>query len=116
MQFPVLPLAARTAAVTGTEINLDSSRFLHVITNVTAYTSGSLTPTIQGKDAFGNWYDLLVGTALAATGINVLKIGPGFTGSANAVATDIVPDAIRINFAVGSAASITYSCAINTKA
>ena len=116
VNFPtveVLASAARTALVTGADQTNEYARGLHVIIDVTLDPAlASITPTIQGKDEIsGKYYDLLVGAAIAAVGVTVLKIYPGITVAANVSASDILPKTWRVNMAVADADSMTYGIA-----
>jgi hypothetical protein len=107
----VLASAARSAATVSAsdQINNTWSR-VHVIINVSAYTSGNYTPKVQGKDPVsGNYYDLCVGTAISATGLTVLKVGPGFGAVANSVCADMLPRTWRVTLAGASTPSMTFS-------
>ena len=105
--------AARTTTQTGSDHKNLVYRGLHLVVDLTAFSSGSLTPKVQGKDGNGIYYDLLVGPAIAATGTTVLKVYPGLTPSANAIANDFLPSVFRIILTVGDATSITYSVSYN---
>lgn len=87
-------------------------------TNVSALTSnaGSLTlaasvvPTIQAQNpTSGNWYDVLVGAAITATGLTVLKVYPGITPVANAAASDVLPATWRLSVVHSDTTPVTYS-------
>jgi len=84
---------------------------VHVIIDVTAITATpSVVATLQGKDPVsGNYYNLLVGVAIVATGTTVLKIYPGITALANASANDVLPRTWRVNLVHADTDSITYS-------
>lgn len=105
----VAPLLARTTAQSFGDLVPTGATQLEVYVNVTVYTAGSLTVTIQGVTPDGVAYTLLASTALAATGLVRLRVSPYLTAAANAVAADILPDKVRIDVAVGGAQSITYS-------
>jgi hypothetical protein len=106
----LLPLAARTATPTIADQSDPNAEGLHVIINVTAVTATpSVVPTLQGKGPLGTYYDLLVGTAITATGTTVLKLGPGIAPVANGAAADYLPDIWRVVMTHGDADSITYS-------
>lgn len=106
-QETLLASAARTLATTSADFTNFNARGAHVIIDVSAYTSGNLVVTIQGKDPVsGNYYDLLVGATIAATGTTVLKIYPGIGQIANGAASDILPRIWRVSC---SAVSATYS-------
>lgn len=107
----ILPSAARTAATvnSGDQTNV---QWLggHIIVNISAYTSGTMTPSIQGKDPVsGNYYTILTGTALNSTGTTVLKVYPGITAAANASVSDILPKVWRVQILGASSPSATYS-------
>lgn len=102
--------AARTATVTGDDqVNL-GHKGIHLVVDVTAGTAGfSITPKLQGKDANGIYYDILVGAAITATGTNVLKLFPGATPVANATADDHLPPVWRVIVTAADSKSVTYS-------
>lgn len=106
----LLASAARTAATQSADQTNYNGRGLHVVIDVTAWTAGSITVTIQGKDSVsGKYYTILASAALAAVGTTILRVYPGLTASANAAANDILPRTWRVSVAVGTADSITYS-------
>ena len=105
-----LASAARTATTnSGDLINYDG-RGLFVVVDVTNAGTGSITLTIQGKDAVsGQYYTLLVGAAITTVSTNVYRVYPGLTASANSVASDILPRTYRLLVTHNNANSITYS-------
>lgn len=109
----LLASAARTVETTSSIVTIINSgyRGCHIIIDVTADPdSASITPTIQGYDTVsGKFYTLLAGLAIIAVGTTVLKIYPGLTASANAIANDILPSKFRISMAVADTDSMTYS-------
>ncbi len=112
--------AARTATVTGGDQTNFHHRGLHLIINVTALAATpSVTPKIQGKDANGIYYDILVGTAITDVTVGtppsttVLKVYPGITAVANGAASDVLPHVWRVVLTHGDSDSITYSVAVN---
>lgn len=107
----ILPSGARSTTQTQTDQVNTSYRGLHLIIDVTNAGTGSITPKIQGKDANGVYYDLLVGAAISSTGTNVLKIYPGITPVTNGTANDILPYGYRIVITANNANSMTYSAA-----
>ena len=113
-QNVVAPLASRTAAYTSATINRTTEHAVHFVINTTAVTGGqSITPTVYGIDALGNSYPILVGTAITATGITVLKIVPGAVSIPNGAASDVLPDQYYIGVAVSSSSSFIYSITAN---
>ncbi|KKN68670.1 hypothetical protein LCGC14_0448610 [marine sediment metagenome] len=107
----LLASAARTAETESDEQTNTRGKGLHVIIDVTVDpATASITPKIQGKDpASGKWYDILVGIAITATGMTVLKVYPGIVAVANAAASDILPAHWRFQMAVADTDSMTYS-------
>lgn len=109
-------IAISSAARTSAQVNssdLTGSNFsgVHVVMNVSAYTSGNCTPKVQAPITPGNatYYDLLVGTAMSATGTQVIKVYPGIVASANASASDFLPVSWRVQVNCASTPSMTYS-------
>ena len=114
----VLASAARTAAVTGSDItNHNGAGVAHIVLDVTADpAAASITVTIQGKDSLsGKYYDILVGAAVAAVGTTVYRIDPRITAVANSIAQDSLPRVWRVNVAVADADSMTYSIGASVK-
>lgn len=73
----LLTSAARTVTTNSADIINTSYRGAHVIINVTVFTTGTWTPIIQGKDPqTGNYYTILTGPPIAATGTWILKVYP----------------------------------------
>ncbi len=109
-QSTLLASAARTANTNSTDQNNTNGKGVHVHINITAWTAGSITVTIQGKDPVsGTYYTILASAALAATGLTVLRVHPGLTAVANLAANDFLPRVWRVAVTVGTADSITYS-------
>lgn len=107
----ILPSAARTdAEVVSVDQTNSGWRGAHVIVNVSAYTSGTYTLYVQGKDPVsGTYYNILGGTALSATGISIYKIYPGISTIVNGSASDILPRIWRVRFVGASSPSMTFS-------
>lgn len=105
----ILASAARTTTQTGSDITSNGYNACHLVVDVTSAGTGSITPKIQGKDANGIYYDILVGAAITSNGTNVIKLGPGMTPVANAVATDYLPKTFRVVITANNANSVTYS-------
>ena len=107
----LLASAARTAATT-TSPDIVNSNYagIHLIMNTSAYTSGNFTPTIQGKDPIsGTYYSILVGAAVSATGIQIIKVYPGIATAANGAASDFMPRIWRVSVAGASSPVATFS-------
>lgn len=107
----ILPSAARTAATVDSADQTNSGwRGIHLIINVTAFTSGTYTPHVQAKDPVsGTYYDILIGTAISATGLTVLKIYPGMATISNGASADFLPRIWRVHFVGASSPSMTFS-------
>lgn len=107
----VLSSAARTT----TQIQADQVngkyKGMHLIIDVTSAGTGSITPKIQGKDANGIYYDILVGSAITSSGTTALKIYPGLTALASNVVNDVLPSTWRCVVTANNANSMTYSVA-----
>lgn len=109
----LLASAARTASNNTADQSNNSYRGLHVIIDVTAVSATpSVVATIQGKDEVsGVYYDLLVATAITATGTTVLKVYPGIAAAAGGAASDVLPSTWRVKLTHADSDSITYSVA-----
>lgn len=107
----LLASAARTATTASDWFCNDEHRGVHVTINATAASATpSVVFTIQGLDrTSGQTYDLLASAAITGTGTTVLKVYPGLTASANAVASDVLPRDWRVRAVHADADSITYS-------
>jgi hypothetical protein len=102
----VVIAAGATATNAGVSTTTYNASKAVIIVNVSAFTSGSLTVTVNGITSSGYSYPILVSTALAATGTTPLRIFPGATPSANAVANDMVPRTLQVVTAVTG--TLTY--------
>jgi hypothetical protein len=109
--IPVLRSEARTATtVNSIDMGNFGYRGAHVMVNVTTATSGSYTPHIQAKDPIsGAYYDVLVGPAISATGITILKIYPGINSITNGSASDILPSTWRMQLIGASTPNMVLS-------
>ncbi len=111
----LLVSAARTASTVSATIVNQSSGGMHLILDVTAVPGvDTITPTIQGYDPVSDkWYPILVGNAIVATGMTVLKVHPGIASVANGAASDMLPWKWRLSIAHSAASSFTYSASAN---
>lgn len=111
-----IPLVS--TAQTATTVNsVDQSNLValggHFVVNVSAFTSGTYTPHVQGKDPVsGAYYDILVGPAIGATGTTILKVYPGIGAIANAASPDILPLTWRVQLIGASTPSMMISVAV----
>lgn len=92
----VVIAAGATASNAGVTITTYNAAKAVIIINISAFTSGSLTVVVNGITSSGYSYPILSSTALAATGVTPLRIFPGSTPSANAVANDVVPRSLQV--------------------
>lgn len=107
----LLASGARTAAtVNSADITNPSWRGGHIIITTSAFTSGTYTPTIQGKDpATGNYYTILAGAAISGAGTVVMRVYPGITAVTNLAASDFLPRVWRVTLVGASTPSMTFS-------
>lgn len=113
---PVLVSAARTTTQTSADIPVAYAREIDVILDATvnAGGAGSITVTINGKDAVsGKYYLLLAGAAVVTVTTNVYKVGIGLPATANVSANCGVPSVIQIVVTANNANSVTYSVGLN---
>jgi hypothetical protein len=86
---------------------------LEVTTDITTYTSGGLTISIQAFDpASGKWITLLSSTDKQAAATSTLIVGPLIPASANVSAARSLAPRMRVAVAVDDATSITYSIGV----
>lgn len=106
----LLASAARTVTTNSLTQTNRNWRGLHVNINVTAHGGGlGIVPHIQGRTPLTNlFYDILVGTTIAATGLVTIKVYPGITAVAGASASDILPYEWRFQMEALDANSHTY--------
>lgn len=109
----VLTSAVRTVNTIAPDFPTETKEVLHLVVVVSASSSGSVTPLIEGRDALGNYYTILQGSALTGPGTTVLKVGRALTAAANATANDQVPAWIRVTMGHNNANVITYSVCAN---
>ncbi len=109
----LLPSAVRTAtsAVASNDIQNTYWRGANVVVNLSTYTSGTFSPTIQGKDPVsGVYYTILAGTGIATSVGSpfVMKVYPGLVATPN-VANDVLPRVWRFSMLGTSTPSAAYS-------
>lgn len=110
-QTNVIGSSANTAA---TVVSLDQEnsnwRGAHIIINVSAYTSGNYTVTVQGLNPVtGLYYPILISVPINSTGTTVLKIYPGISAQSNATASDLLPKTWRVLLTGAASPSMTLS-------
>lgn len=101
--------AARTATPTAVSRRVDRYRGCVLIVDITAGSTLSVTPKIEGVDSAGNVYTLLTGTALTGAGVTALRVYPGIAASNNVAASDVLPQNIKVTLTHGNSNSATYS-------
>ena len=112
MNLSLLASASRTVTTASADQTNYNARGVHVVLDMTAVGTGSVTITIQGKDSVsGQYYTLLAGVAVTTNIVNVYRVFPGSTVTANVSANDIVPRTWRINVVANNANAATYSVA-----
>lgn len=105
----VFASAARTATATAT-IATGSCAGLFFINVTATEATPSVVFTIAGEDPIsGATYTILASAAITATGLTVLRVHPALTATANTIAKDMLPAAIRVTAKHANADSITYS-------
>jgi len=107
---------ARVATPPAVQVEDDLVRGIQVIIDVTATAATpSVVPTIDGLDPLtGNFYNILTGAAITATGTTVLRVHPELPDAANLVAQDFLPETYRVVMTHADADSITYSVNVNS--
>lgn len=110
----ILKAAGAYTADSNVIVKQNGHKYCHLVIDITEFTAGSLTVTIQGFDpASGKKYTILASAALAAVATTVLKVGPALTAAANLVANDALPHEINVFFDHADATSITYSAGLS---
>lgn len=105
----VLASGARTTTQTQPDATNYNHRGIRVIIDVTSPGTGSITLTVQGKDANGIYYTLLTGAAITTTSTNQYEVFPGSPVTANATVNSFLPRTYRTVVTANNANSVTYS-------
>lgn len=109
-EITVLASGARTTTQTSSDYTNQDARALIVTLDVTSAGTGSITVTIQGKDAVsGKYFTLLAGAAVTTVTTNRYKVSPDLAAVANVTAQDHVTPTFRILVTHNNANTITYS-------
>lgn len=107
-----LPLAARSTSQESADIDNPYGRGIRVSVNVTDIAGGgSITPSVQTKDANGVYKTVATGAALIAVGATALVIYPGITAVAGFVFNDVVSGVVKIVITANNALPLDYSVA-----
>lgn len=111
----VAPSASRTVTTTFGTFTNTNWRASHFVVDVTVIGADTLEIEIQGRQLFPpfDFYPLLTGLPIAATGTTVFKIGIGFTPIANLTANDLIPAVFQVVATPSGADPITYSINAN---
>jgi hypothetical protein len=114
-EVTVFASAAYTASQNSADLKNPYGRGVIVTIDATASAATpSVVFTIQGKSSLGSdYYTILASAAITGAGTTVLRVYPGLTASANAVASDVLPIYWRVAAVAGDADSLTYSVSAN---
>lgn len=105
---------ATTSQTSADQISVNG-RGVKVVLDMTTVGTGSVTLTIQGKDATsGKYYTLLAGAAVTTNSTNVYTVFPGATASANVAANDLLPHIWRVVATANNANPATYTVGAST--
>jgi YbbR domain-containing protein len=106
----VITGAAATVTQNTADYKNGSFRGIKVVLDMTTVGTGSVTVTIQGKDAAsGKYYTLLAGAAVVTNSTNVYTVFPGAPATANVSANDQLPQTFRILVTANNANPATYT-------
>lgn len=107
----ILASTAQTAASVNSADQTNSSwKGAVIIVRVSAFTSGTYTVTIQGKDPVsGQYYNILTGTAIGSVSTNTLTVYPGIAVTANVSASAVLPRTWRVSLAGAASQNMTLS-------
>lgn len=102
--------AAATTTQTGADLINQNARGVKVVLNMATIGTGSVTLTIQGKDAAsGQYYTLLAGVAVVVNSVNVYEVYPGIPAVANVAASAALPRTWRVLVTANNANATTYT-------
>lgn len=106
----LITATAATTSQTGADQTNYNGRGLQVVLDMTTVGTGSVTITIQGKDAAsGKYYTLLVGAAVVTNSTNVYTVYPGAPTTANVSAAFPLPRTWRVITTANNANAATYT-------
>lgn len=112
-QVDVLVAQTRAATTTSADFVNYGSKGIHLVVDVTVVPGvDTVTPKLQGM--INNvYYDLLVGSAIVATGTTVLKLYPGISATANVSSSDVLPGSWRVVMTHSAATTFNYTVSAN---
>lgn len=102
----VVVAAGATSTQTNVTLTTYNAKKLTIVVNISAVSGGTVTVAINGTTSSSYTYPLLTSTALGTVAVTPLRIFPGASPSANAVANDAVPRNILITATVSG--TITF--------
>jgi hypothetical protein len=107
---------ARTTSPSVVDVDMGRAHGMVVVIDVTvALVTPSVVFNVDGFDPLSQkTWTLLDSAAITGTGTTILKVAPGLTASANAVATDMIPAIVRIAPVHADADSITYTVTVHS--
>jgi len=106
----LITASAATTSQTGADQTNQTGRGIKVVLDMTSAGTGSVTLTIQGKDAAsGKYYPLLAGAAVTTNSTNVYTVYPGAPAAANVSANDSLPRVWRVITTANNANGTTYT-------
>lgn len=105
----LITAAGATTSQTGADQTNREGRCVTVILDMTTVGTGSVTLTIQGKDAAsGKYYTLLAGAAVTTNSTNPYWVCPGAATTANVSAALPLPRTWRVITTANNANATTY--------
>lgn len=114
MQKTLYASAARTATPTAVTVPRGRYRAIKLVIDITAGSTLSITPKIEGVDSVsGKVFALITGAALTGVSTTVLTVYPGATAAANLTVNDRLPDYLKVTVTHGNATSCTYTVAVH---
>jgi hypothetical protein len=106
----LIAAAGATTSQTGADQTNYNGRGIQVVLDMTTVGTGSVTLTIQGKDAAsGKYYTLLAGAAVTTNSTNVYTVYPGAPTTANVSASVPLPRVWRVITTANNANATTYT-------
>lgn len=115
-EITLLPSATQTQTQTSRDLrNISGVSSLIVVLDVTTNVAGSITVSINGKDAAsGKYYNILTGAAVTTTGTNRYRVSPHLPAVVNSVAQDVVPPVFQVVVTANNNNPATYSLGVST--
>ncbi len=106
----------RIATPDPVDVDMIGAHGMVVIIDVSdAAVTPSVVFNVDGFDSLSQkTWTLLDSAAITGTGTTVLRVGPGLTNSANLIADDLIPPAVRIAPVHADADPITYTVAVHS--